>query len=604
MSDSESLVGQLKTRRVIRGAIAHVVIAWLFVQIADVVFPYLGGGDESVRWVLVISVATFPVTLFIAWLSDQPWSGSGHPVPEAVVLVLIALAAGWWVQGNLPDTARERTSIVVMPLEHADDPVAVTLSRALSEEISSLLMKSRSIDVIGHESARSDALAGLGTTGIAQRLNVSNVFEGSVAARGDSMQIELRLLSAAGEILWESAIEDSIANMFAVQERIASAIEARLGAGDDAVPVAQVAAERCWMPVDADALRQYYTARYYIEARADSAESGEQIAEAIGLYESLLEQHPGFSEARSGLAFALRYQWYFDRDNALPESEVGPRMRELAERAHDDCPTNGEALNILPNQYDHPNGWISMYQQLVAFAELEPHRAEHRERLTGHFNMTGLVDKAFETAQRNLALNPLSVKAIVNLAGIEQYYGDLDRSIELWDQAFELGYAGPHWGRAMKTMNECGTDYVCLNERGVLFPPSLVDELDTLLLITREPANDEDLRESIDAAIALHDSDPENMVNSLNLMACRSRHLTPMFFELWEAHKQHHGTGRFNWYRPNVWMGECSDVWSDPRFPDYVRDEGLDEYWRTVGWPEFCQPRGDDFVCGRNLNGS
>ena len=181
MSDSKSLYGKLKTRRIVRAAVAHVVVAWLFVQIADVVLPYLGIVDQPVRWALVVSVAAFPATLFVAWLSD-----AGRPSGELVVLVLVAAVAGSWVTGNLPGQARERTSLVVMPFDDGGDSASRGLSRALTQEISSLLMRSRSIDVIGQESARSSVLEGLATVGIAERLGVGAVLSGSVGSSGGS----------------------------------------------------------------------------------------------------------------------------------------------------------------------------------------------------------------------------------------------------------------------------------------------------------------------------------------------------------------------------------------------------------------------------------
>ena len=61
MSDSPSFFAELQRRHVIRAAVAHVIVAWLFIQFADVVLPYIGIVDEAVRWAFVISVATFPV---------------------------------------------------------------------------------------------------------------------------------------------------------------------------------------------------------------------------------------------------------------------------------------------------------------------------------------------------------------------------------------------------------------------------------------------------------------------------------------------------------------------------------------------------------------
>ena len=268
MSDFESPWTRKLRGNVVRAGIAHLVVAWLFLQVADVVLPYVGVVDQPVRWALVVSVATFPATVFIAWLVDAGWR-----VGEFLVILIAAVAAGWWVTANLPEMARERTSLVILPFEYGEDAAGEGISRALAREVGSLLMKSRSIDVISDESARSPLLQGLGTVAVAERLSVGAILSGSVAASEDDMRIELRLLDAAGEALWESVIEESVANLFAVQERVATEIERRLGAGQDKVPIAQLAAERCWMPNDADALRRYFTARHYIQARTGTDES-------------------------------------------------------------------------------------------------------------------------------------------------------------------------------------------------------------------------------------------------------------------------------------------------------------------------------------------
>lgn len=595
MSDGESLLGKLKSRHVVRAAIAHIIVAWLFVQIADVVLPYLGIVDEPVRWALVISVATFPVTLFVAWLTDE-----GRPIPELLALVIVAGIAGWWATNNLPDHVREKTSLVVMPFAHGDVAANEGLSHALTQEISSLLMRSRSIDVIGQESARSGALQGLGTVGIAESLNVGAVLSGTVKTSGETMRIELRLLSAAGEALWDAVIEDSIANMFTVQERIATEIESQLGAGENAIPVSQVAAERCWMPNDAEALRNYYTARYYLEVRSDSQQSREQVANAITLYDELLEQYPTFSDARSGLAWALLRQAQWFPDDSPYGDDFDGKLAELAKQAYDDCATNGEALHMLPNQYDHENGWIGMYRQGVAFVELEPHKTENLGRLAGHFRLTGLVGRALDTARRHVELNPLSVDAIKNLAAIEQYHGDLNVAAELYDRMAELGWQGPNFARQQGAANECAWDADCMAERNLLWP-ALRENLDLLRIVAREPSSETEQRESLAAAMAMYEKNPADTLNTLNMMACRVEHLAPVFFDLWEAFKRDSRTVRMNWYWPNAWVDACVDVWSDPRFPAYVEEAGFVEYWQEVGWPAFCQPDGESFACGRNV---
>jgi tetratricopeptide (TPR) repeat protein len=408
------------------------------------------------------------------------------------------------------------------------------------------------------------------------------------------------LLSAAGEALWESVVEDRVANLFAVQERIASEIESRLGAGNDTTPVSEVAAQRCWMPTDASALKAYYTARYHLEIRSESDLSRQQIMDAIAGYERLLEEYPAFSDARSGLAWALYRQSQWFPDDSLPEEQLMPRIMALAQKAFDDCPSNGEALHILPNQYDHENRWIGMYQQGMAFVELEPHKTDNLSRLAGHFRLTGLTDRALDLSRRHVELNPLSVDAIKNLAGIEQYHGDLDAAAQLYDRMSELGWQGPNFALQQRMADECAWDVDCMHERGLLWP-ALSENLDLLRVATRSPDNDDETRESMEAALSVYGRNPADTVNTLNMMSCKLDHLTPLFFELWDAFKRDSQTTRMNWWWPNAWVDACARVWSDPRFAAYVEEAGFVEYWQHVGWPAACQPQGEGFACGRNI---
>ena len=580
---------RLKHRRVIRAAIVHIVVAWLFVQVADVALPYLGVVDEPVRWALIIGVATFPVTLFIAWLSEDGWH-----FPDLVFVVMIAVVAASWVATNLPEEARQRTRIVVLPFEHGDDLSLEGLSRALAQEVGSLLMKSRSIDVISAESARSPLLQGLGTVAIADRLQVGAVLSGSVAARGEEMHIDVRLTDAAGDLLWEGVIEENIDHLFAVQERIATEIERRLGAGGDTVPVAQIAAERCWMPSDADALRRYFTARHYIEARTSTDTSRRQIAEAIAIYKELLDQYPNFAEARAGLAWAYEYQFTYDRKNAI--ERVHEVASATAAEALEGCPTLGEAMHLAQRPGQHDNDWIREWRMLTTVIQLEPHKPENYQRLVRHYRQAGLQDHALEVAEDLVAMNPLSVRSLKELASI---YMDLDRFEEskaLYERSRDLGNTAPNWAVATEAMTSCRNEknVECILENLHDVHKPYKDQLRT---VYRVPASGADASESVEVALRLFETNPYIFTNWLNASACEWAHLTPLFFEIWRRTRER---GAY-WHWPNVWIEACIDVWSEPHFSALVEEEGLVEYWREVDWPNACQPQGESFACGRNI---
>ena len=402
MTDSGSFLSELQRRHVIRAAIAHILVGWLFVQFADVVLPYLGFEGDAVRWALVISVATFPITIVIAWFFEHPWhrQTKSRLAIDLIMIVAVVAFAWSWAYRNLPYVAEARTSVVILPFEHSGDSREQGLSRAIAYEVASLLMRTRAIDVVGVESAASPVLAGLGAMGAAERLNVSNALSGTVALDGNAMRIELELQDAAGRRLWSDLIEDDVGNLASVQEQIAATIEQTLGFGDDTVSIDEIAAGRCWKPGDPDALRAYFRARSNVELRSGSETSKQEVRDAIETYRKLIEQYPEFAEARSGLAWALMHQRVYDRENAEPDAHR--QARALAEQALADCATLGEAMHILPNQYDHENPWIGSYQQLTAFIGMQPEMLEYYQRLTRLYWDTGLTDRAMETAQKKL----------------------------------------------------------------------------------------------------------------------------------------------------------------------------------------------------------
>jgi hypothetical protein len=58
---------QLKRRNVYKVAIAYAVVAWLLMQVATQVFPFLEIPNWAIRLVIMLIVIGFPIALVIAW---------------------------------------------------------------------------------------------------------------------------------------------------------------------------------------------------------------------------------------------------------------------------------------------------------------------------------------------------------------------------------------------------------------------------------------------------------------------------------------------------------------------------------------------------------
>src|SRR5256886_3100897 len=66
---------EVKRRNVYKVAVAYAVVAWLLVQVATQVFPFLEIPNWVVRLVIAIVVIGFPIALVIAWAFEATPEG-------------------------------------------------------------------------------------------------------------------------------------------------------------------------------------------------------------------------------------------------------------------------------------------------------------------------------------------------------------------------------------------------------------------------------------------------------------------------------------------------------------------------------------------------
>src|SRR2546427_1002820 len=73
--DLENFFSELKRRNVYKVAVAYAIVAWLLVQVATQVFPFLEIPNWVVRLVIAAVVIGFPIALVIAWAFEATPEG-------------------------------------------------------------------------------------------------------------------------------------------------------------------------------------------------------------------------------------------------------------------------------------------------------------------------------------------------------------------------------------------------------------------------------------------------------------------------------------------------------------------------------------------------
>src|ERR1700719_2042911 len=117
--NSRNFFAELKRRNVYKVAVAYAVVAWLLVQVATQVFPFLEIPNWVVRLVIAIVVIGFPIALVIAWAFEATPEGikrtevadAAHEHSRGktwiyVVLVGAAISIGLFFLGRLSAPSR------------------------------------------------------------------------------------------------------------------------------------------------------------------------------------------------------------------------------------------------------------------------------------------------------------------------------------------------------------------------------------------------------------------------------------------------------------------------------------------------------------------
>src|SRR6185312_5066201 len=111
---ARSWLRELRRRHVFRVAAGYAVVGWLLIQIATQVFPFFRIPDWSVRLLVLLVLAGFPVALVLAWAFDATPHGivrtesEGQPVLRrgsygtlvvgmvGLAIAIVLGAAYWW----------------------------------------------------------------------------------------------------------------------------------------------------------------------------------------------------------------------------------------------------------------------------------------------------------------------------------------------------------------------------------------------------------------------------------------------------------------------------------------------------------------------------
>jgi hypothetical protein len=154
---------ELKRRNVYKVAIAYTVVAWLLMQVATQVFPFLEIPNWAIRLVIMLIVIGFPIALVIAWAFELTPEGlkrtedvdlnksitrrTGRKLDFFIIAVLLLVIAILLFQRLHPNVSPAVSSsldksIAVLPFENfSEDKAFAFFADGVQDEILTDLAK-------------------------------------------------------------------------------------------------------------------------------------------------------------------------------------------------------------------------------------------------------------------------------------------------------------------------------------------------------------------------------------------------------------------------------------------------------------------------------
>jgi len=445
---------ELKRRNVYKVAIAYAVIAWLLMQIATQVFPFLEIPNWAIRLVIMLLALGFPIALIIAWAFEltpeglkrtevadrEPAKPSRNKAWIYVVIIAAALSVGLFFVGrySAPNRAMisglPQESIAVLPFDNQNrDQNTDYLSDGIPESIINSLSQLPQLRVMARSTVFSYKGKDVDPRKIGNDLGVGAVLMGRLIQQGDNLTIRTELVNVAdGTEIWGQQYNRKLADVFAVQEEIAKEISEKLRlklTGAERQQLAKRPTENI------KAFQDYIQGRGYISRR-----TREDLLTAIRYFEKAIDEDPNYALAYAGLADAYGTLGFY---GYIAPIEARRKQEEAARKALRLDENLAEAHAALGASYMAfaPSNFSLGDRELRHAIELSPSFALAHSYLGNSLVRQGRIDEGLEEYLKARELDPLS-STIARVQGLPYYLKrDYARALELLRQANELGPA-------------------------------------------------------------------------------------------------------------------------------------------------------------------
>jgi len=595
-----SFIAELRRRNVFRVGIAYAIVAWLILQVIDVVMPIMALPDWVGKAILLLLLIGLPLAIVFAWAYELTPDGikrerevdrsssithkTGRKLDFVIIAVLsfavlfFALDKFFWANLETPTlgSSDSRRSIAVLPFVNmSGDKEQSYFSDGISEEILNSLVRVPGVSVASRTSSFTYRGELQSIPEIAAELDVLFVLEGSVRKAGNQVRVTAQLIDAADDRhIWSNTYDRELADIFVIQSEIANSITSSLKTALGIEAVTEVPVRE--MTANMDAYDLYLKGHDRFVRRT----TAQDIVDSIRYLEQAVALDPGFAVGWEslGAVYSAAPYWRI-------EDRSFDKYMELAGQATD------RALSIdpgLPLAYGVKGSVtaVTLPYDLVEGMRLMELALQKDPLLTTVYNWIGstliamgYADASIEANERCLEIDPLYSNCLYYLRVAQSALGHHDSATKTHER--ELEFAEP-WNDAV------GVAMLLLagNRTTAIIVAHSIDELRGAPVI-------EWIR-------ALENIEGDNSLGLAKFDAWANENAVDLsrYPEILAAFRAHDRMPLSRVEEPWYWLSIYKDYRASPAFKRSMKHFGIFDYWRAKGFPPQCRPIGsDDFEC-------
>jgi TolB-like protein len=434
-----SLFNELKRRHVFKVGIGYIVLAWVVMQVADVVLNNIAAPTWVFHVLLLFLACGFPLAIFFAWAFELTPDGlkrENKVDSDSALLESNTPTTPKQFPSQQQEIASSDKSIAVLPfINMSDDESNEYFSDGISEELLNLLSKIPQLRVAARTSSFSLKGKEMQVSEVGEVLKVDHVLEGSVRKAGNQVRITAQLVKAGdGYHLWSESYDRTLDDIFAIQDEIAVSVVEQL-------KVTLLGKPPSVEETDPEAYSLYLQARELF--RQGTSKAWDQ---SVALFRQSLAIAPAYAATWAGLANVYIEQ---SHKALLPVDEGFSLAREAANKAIAINPGHADAHASLGDiAVSHDLNLLLAARHAEKALALEPANPGILRKSSYVAAALNRLDESIRLLEYAIVRDPVNSICHARLGVFYMFAGQLDKAIDALRTSLQLspGRMGAHYG--------------------------------------------------------------------------------------------------------------------------------------------------------------